>query len=186
VTTAGILLAAGGGTRFKSDAHKLVAPFRGRPLISWAVEAVTGAGLDEVFVVTGAVSIDRDLVPEPAWIVHNGSWDGGLATSLQVGISMAERNGHDAVVVGLGDQPLVPADAWRTVAASDSPIAVATYDGRRRNPVRLHESVWPLLPTSGDEGARAVMRERADLVREVPCGGEPADVDTVEDLDTWS
>jgi CTP:molybdopterin cytidylyltransferase MocA len=186
VTTAGLLLAAGGGTRFESDAYKLLAEFRGRALISWAIDAVTAAGLDEVFVVIGAVPIGRDLVPEPATIVENPSWERGLATSLQAGISAAVGSGHQAVVVGLGDQPLVPADAWRAVAASDSPIAVATYDGRRRNPVRLHESVWPLLPATGDEGARALMRERPDLVGEVPCGGEPADVDTVEDLDQWS
>lgn len=181
-----MLLAAGGGTRFTGDAHKLLAPFRGRPLVAWAVEAAMSAGLGDVFVVSGAVPLDRTVVPEPAWIVHNGSWAEGIASSLRVGIAAADERGHDAVVIGLGDQPLIPADAWRAVAASASPIAVATYEGRRRNPVRLHRSVWELLPVHGDEGARTLMRERPDLVGEVPCGGEPADVDTVEDLDTWS
>ena len=169
------MLAAGGGSRFEGDAHKLLTPFRGKPLWRWAVEAAQAAGLDDVFVVTGAVALDGANV-------RNDRWREGMATSLQAGIAAADAAGHDAVVVGLADQPLVPASAWRAVAAVDAPIAVATYDGQRRNPVRLSRGVWPLLPTSGDEGARALVRERPDLVVEVACEGEPVDVDTLEDL----
>ena len=180
MTTAALVLAAGGGTRFGGDGHKLLAPFRGRPLVAWALEAA--GGLDELLVVTGAVALD---LPPGAREVHNPRWAEGQATSLAAGLDAAA--GHDAVVVGLGDQPLIPAEAWHLVAASTAtPIAVATYAGQRRNPVRFAAEVWDLLPREGDEGARTVLRGRPDLVTEVACPGDPADVDTQEDLATWS
>jgi CTP:molybdopterin cytidylyltransferase MocA len=147
--------------------------------VSWALEAA--AVLDELIVVTGAVDVP---LPEGAREVRNPRWAEGQATSLAAGLAAAA--GHEAVVVGLGDQPLIPAEAWRLVAESDSPVAVATYGGVRRNPVRLAASVWPLLPTEGDEGARSLVRSRPDLVVPVACPGDPVDVDTQEDLATWS
>ena len=183
---AAVVLAAGAGSRFGGPVHKLLAEFRGRPVVAWAIDAAAEAGLDDTLVVTGAVELSHLALPAGVRLLHAEHWAEGQAHSLQAARAEVEAAGHDALIVGLGDQPLVPASAWRAVATSSSPIAVATYGGRRRNPVRLGRSVWPLLPVDGDVGARAVMLSMPELVEEVACTGEPVDVDTEEDLGRWN
>lgn len=182
MTTAALVLAAGGSRRF-TGGDKLSAPLRGRPLVAWAIAHAMEARLDETYVVVGASSLE---LPDAVVAVHNERWDEGMATSLQAGISAARRAGHGAVVVGLGDEPFVPPDAWRAVAASESPIAVATYGDRQGHPVRLARPTWPLLPTTGDVGARVLIDSQPDLVTRVPCPGTLTDIDTLEDLQTWT
>jgi len=186
LTQAAVILAAGAASRFSGPGHKLLADWRGKPLVSWAVANALAAGLDETVVISGAVDLS-EAMSEEVTLIENHDWSSGQASSLQVAVSWARHQGHAAIVVGLADQPLVPPEAWRLVAAERSkPIVSATFDGRRRPPVRLEESVWGLLPVAGDEGARVLMSARPDLVAEVACPGQPADVDTVEDLSRWS
>ena len=183
MTTGAVILAAGEGRRFDGSSHKLLARWQGRPLFASAIEAALTAGIGPVLVVTGAA---RLRLPAGVIEIHNAAWRDGQATSLAAAVAFARAASWSAIVVGLADQPGIDPSAWQAVAASSAPIAVATYDGARRNPVRLADVVWPLLPTTGDEAARAVMRMRPDLVEDVTCNGQPADIDTVEDLARWS
>jgi CTP:molybdopterin cytidylyltransferase MocA len=159
----------------------MLAPFRGRPLVSWAVEHAVAARLDVTFVVTGAADLSG-VLSQSVTLIENPDWRDGLATSLRTAVSAARTAGFEAIVVGLGDQPLISPDAWRSVATTEAPIAVATYEGRRRNPVKLARAVWDDLPAAGDEGARALMRAHPELIVEVPCQGDPLDIDTPDDL----
>ena len=188
MTTAAVVLAAGAGSRFAGAEHKLLTLVRGEPLVARSVGSAVDAGLDETIVVAGAVDLRDALGPSLAHVtlLVNDRWADGMATSLALAVDHAAAAGHDAVVVGLGDQPGVEPDAWRALAAAPYAIAIATYGGKRRNPVRLGRDVWPLLDRTGDEGARALARRRPDLVGEVACRGVAADVDTVEDLAKWS
>ncbi len=181
--TVAVVLAAGGGTRWTGPGHKLLAPIDGEPIVVHAVRAAAASGIGPVVVVAGAVELPATVAAVAGvTVVPHPGWAAGQATSLAAGIAFADRLGAESVVVGLGDQPFVEPAAWRAVAASESPIAMASYAGRLRNPVRLARAVWPLLPTSGDEGARVLAQMRPDLVQQVPCPGSPADIDTVDDL----
>jgi molybdenum cofactor cytidylyltransferase len=186
---ASVLLAAGAGSRFKAteSTHKLLA--RGvddRTVVEHAFAAMAAnAGDDPLIVVTGAAELPE--LPG-AHIAHNPRWADGQSTSLWEAIDLAEAFDCDGIVVGLGDQPGIDATDWsaiRTAIRAGASIAVATYGGKRRNPVGLSRSVWPLLPKNADEGARSVMQRHPDLVIEVPCTGNSDDIDSVEDLLRW-
>ena len=187
-----LILAAGAGSRFDGTGHKLSAKIdvggqnRSVSVIERSITNALAANLGPVMVITGAVD---DIVPshllDAVTVVHNDRWHEGQITSLLRGIDAARGLGATIAVVGLADQPFIDPAAWRAVATTAGPIAVATYDGRRANPVKLDRDVWDLLPTTGDEGARALMRLRPELVREVACSGSPADIDTTEDLRRW-
>ena len=183
-----ILLAAGSGSRFGGG--KLLAPYRGRPLIEAALASLRDAPVDETVVVVGADVERLRAVCEPygVCIVENPGWQRGQSTSVLAGLKALGPDVRAAVVL-LADQPLVGAGAIeRLVEAFEegAKVAVATYGGRPRNPVLFSRGVWPVLEAelSGDEGARSFLRRRQELVTLVPCDGvgDPADVDTAEDL----
>ena len=182
------MLAAGSGSRFGGG--KLLAPYRGRTLIEATLSNIAGAPVEETVVVVGHDASGLREVCEPygVRVVENPDWDRGQSTSVRAGLE-ACGPGARAVVVLLADQPLVGAGAvGRLVEAfvRGAKAAVATYGGRPRNPALFSREVWPLLARelSGDEGARKFIRGYPELVERVPCDGigDPADVDTVEDL----
>lgn len=183
-----VLLAAGGGSRFGGG--KLLAAYKGRSLIESALDALREAPVDEAVVVVGdAAGRLRELCAAYGFkVVENPDWSRGQSTSVRKGISACDPASRAAVVL-LADQPLVGAGAVeRLVEAFEegARISVATYGGKPRNPVLFSREVWPLLEgeLEGDEGARSVLRGYPELVTEVPCDdvGDPADVDTREDL----
>jgi molybdenum cofactor cytidylyltransferase len=185
--TTAVLLAAGGGSRFAGPTHKLLAPIGDRPVFQLALDHLLEAGFESAIVVTGAVPLDID---DPSvTVVHNEQWHQGQAGSLQLALREAALRDSEFVVVGLADQPFIPAAAWSAIATAGSaaPIVVASYDGvRGPNPVRLHRSVWSQLPTEGDEGARTLMRLHPEWIDELACEGSAADIDTLEDLGAWT
>jgi molybdenum cofactor cytidylyltransferase len=183
----GVLLAAGSGTRFSGSQHKLLSQIEGQTIISRSLTAMASSGLDGYIVVSGALDLSNHIGDLEE--VHNPEWKTGQRSSVIAAMNFARSHGYDAIVVGLADQPFLTSEAWNNVASSPSPIAVATYNGTRGNPVRLHSSVWDTfedLEADPDTGARSLIHLHPELVREVACEGNSADIDTTEDLDTWT
>jgi molybdenum cofactor cytidylyltransferase len=184
-TSAAVILAAGAGTRFAGEHHKLLTNVKGKAVVRHAVDAARAAGFDEVIVVSGCVDL-VPVMPDDVTILHNERWEDGQSTSLRAATMYADSRGHRSIVVGLGDQPGVPTEAWQAVGASTSDIAAADFGRGPRPPVRLSDAVWANLPVSGDEGARTLMRHRPEMVDVIVVDGDDADVDTLEDLRRWS
>ena len=188
MTVAVAVFASGRGSRLGGDASKPLLAWRGRPLLAWALDAAIGSGLAPVLVTVGYRADDvRAALPASVEILDNPEWEEGIAASLRAVLTaLAPRAEVTAVCVGLADQPRTGPEAYRRLATAHEAgveFVVATYDGRRGNPVLLARSLWPqAMELRGDAGARQLMDTVP--VTEVPCDGTGAadDVDTLEDL----
>jgi CTP:molybdopterin cytidylyltransferase MocA len=180
---AGLILAAGAGTRF-GDESKLLAELDGRPLLEYAVAAQCAvAELERIVIVLGAHAhelLERvDL--RRAEPVICADWHTGQAASLRCGASALAAAGAGKVIVTLGDEPLLtPALIGRFV---DQPGGSrAAYDGRPGHPVVLGAAqLQALSELTGDRGARSLLHGGSVI----ECGhlGSGRDVDTTDDLE---
>jgi CTP:molybdopterin cytidylyltransferase MocA len=184
-----VVLAAGAGRRFGGG--KQLAELDGRPLLEHALAAVARAGLDPRLVVLGA-NAERILATVDLHgheVVVCPDWSEGMAASLRAGVNAARSAGAGAILITLGDQPRVGAEAIARVLDArggpdgSSQAIRASYDGVPGHPALLEASLFDaLLALRGDEGARGVFKATATHL--VPCDdvAVPTDVDEVADL----
>ncbi|MEV4171381.1 nucleotidyltransferase family protein [Nonomuraea sp. NPDC049709] len=176
---AGLLLAAGQGSRLGRP--KALVEYEGERLVDRGVRLLEDGGCHPVVVVLGAATVQV----RGAVTVRNPDWAAGMGSSLRVGLAALPEEA-ESVVVALVDQPLIRSGAVRELIGSGAGLAVATYGGRRRNPVLIAREHFAAVArlAEGDVGARPFMKAHPELVTEVPCDGhgDPADIDTPEDL----
>jgi molybdenum cofactor cytidylyltransferase len=181
VKLAAIVLAAGSGRRFGGD--KLLAPFRGEPLVHHAIRAARAAPVERVIVVCPPSLAIGDWPGAPA-VEAARIASTALSTSLKAGIAAA--GGVDGVFVFLGDMPLIPHDlAGRLAdALGEGFAAVPRHAGRNGHPVLLSCRAFPQIEgLDGDEGAGKLLKARDDLAFvECPADTIHLDVDRTEDL----
>lgn len=186
---AGVVLAAGGGSRYGSP--KALVRLRGRLLVERAADLLAAGGCDPVVVVLGAAA---DQVLAAARLprtgvraVVNPDWPTGMGSSLRVGLAAVPAEA-EAVVVTLVDTPGLGPESVRRLVAAGGPdgAAQATYGGRRGHPVLLGRTVITEVAAAatGDRGAGPWLAAHPERVRLVPCDGtgDPRDVDVPDDL----
>jgi CTP:molybdopterin cytidylyltransferase MocA len=189
---AGVLLAAGAGSRFGSGGlPKVLHPFRERPLLTWPLAALREGGVERVVVVLGAVAAEVEAGADlgDAEVVRCADWAEGLSASLRAGVRAAADGGADAVVIALADQPLLDARAVARLIAARAPSRLdalrATYSGVPGHPTLLESSTFGAIEGwRGDAGARALLDASATRVALIACDGLgcPDDADTPEAL----
>jgi CTP:molybdopterin cytidylyltransferase MocA len=196
----GVVLAAGGSARMGRP--KQLADLAGRPLLAHVLAALEEAPLDpgglkpsppvdRVVVALGGAAdlvLDRIELGRAEPLVVEG-WAAGMGHVLASTLAQA-GDGWEAVVVVLGDQPLVPGEAvarlveaWRSGAG---PAVTAAYGGRPGHPKLFDRGLLPeLLRLTGDTGARDLLATIGDDVHRVEVGdlGSDADIDVEADLE---
>lgn len=182
---AGLLLAAGGGTRFGSP--KALASFRGSTLVRRGVDLLLPRCAAGVHVVTGAAGaeVGKALAGCPVQLLENSAWRRGLSTSIVRGVAALPEDA-EAVLILLCDLPAVTGEdldaliaAW---AIEPGLIAAAGFNGQLGPPVIMPRVYWPQLAAlRGDQGARSLLGWHAEHTT-VPMPHAALDVDTPADL----
>ena len=187
---AAIVLAAGKSTRMGQN--KMLADFRGKPLVRVTVEAILKSAARTVLVVTGneGEKVRAALNGLDVAVVDNPDYAQGLSTSLRAGLAALPADVAGAVVC-LGDMPLVEPGVIDRLIAAFNPtegrlICVPTYDGKLGNPVLWGREFFAAMSQlSGDRGARSLLDAQRDQLVEIPVPDDAilTDIDTPEALE---
>ena len=114
-----IVLAAGQGTRMKSDLPKVLHGAAGRTLLDWALQAIRGLGPDRVVVVIGHEA-DRVAQTLPAWaqpVVQERQLGTGHAVTVALE-ALGSLTEDDTILIAYGDMPLVTSELFRAAIAA--------------------------------------------------------------------
>jgi len=183
---AGILLAAGAGTRFGGD--KLLHPLEdGVAIAAHAARNLLAATPEVIAVVRWGDFPLYDMLEQEGCHVTMFQ---GAARGMGASLAHAVKEGRsaDGWVVALADMPrIAPHTIQKMVAAlaEGASIAAPIYKGERGHPVAFASSLRDeLLALDGDHGARAVMERHRDVVKLIECDdpGVLLDIDRKIDI----
>ncbi|KPJ61081.1 MAG: hypothetical protein AMJ46_03715 [Latescibacteria bacterium DG_63] len=187
-TVAGVILAAGEGTRVGKN--KALLEIEGMKFIEKIARSLRSAECRPILVVGGA---DAEAVREEAGrlgigFVMNDDWRLGQFSSLKAGISHVGSVAA-GVLVTLVDHPLVAEETYRLLLeaffSSPGKIVIPSHGGRRGHPVVIPPKIMEeIVRSPGDSTLRIIMRKHRNLIveQEVTDIGILTDIDTEEEL----
>jgi molybdenum cofactor cytidylyltransferase len=184
-----IVLAAGLGSRFIGDQHKLDQPLGPGTVLGNTVRHAVETQLPVVVVtVAGRVpALATQLATRDIVVLSAEEAARGMGHSIAAGV--AERSGAPGWLVLPGDMPLVRPGSMLAVATALEHHAVvyAQHRGRRGHPVGFSAELYTeLVLLSGDDGARRIVARYPAHGEEVDDPGVLLDIDTVADLQAAS
>ena len=165
--------------------NKLLLPIGDVPMIAHMVRTYQTVTDGAVLVVTGheGDAVSAALDGTGATTVHNPDYASGQASSVACGLRALGP--CDAVLIGLGDQPLLTtADLRALIAAHDGTrITIPTNSSDRGNPILVPRHRVPALLDGPTPGCQRFTRTHPDQVHKVPlpAPGCYRDIDTPDD-----
>lgn len=188
-----VLLAAGEGSRM-GGLPKCLLQLDGKPLIERHCEAMAGAGVGKIVVVTGYhhERIEPAIAGLPVTVARNPRPERGQASSVRVGLeALGER--VELVIVALADQPLVGSTELGELIRAfrhrppGTQIVYPSVDGQRGNPVLFAGGLVADLLAAGQVPGRQYIDDHPQHVH-VHATSNPSfvlDLDTREDIDAF-
>ena len=180
-----VVLAAGRGSRFGGDRHKLAQDFGAATVLGSTVRNAIESQLPVVVVTTAALAplAARQLATRDIIVVTDEQAARGMSHSISCGVG--ERSGAPGWLVLPGDMPLVRPGTLLAVARAleQNAVVYAQHRGRRGHPVGFAAELYSeLVMLTGDDGARRVVLRYPAHGEEVDDPGVLLDIDTATDL----
>ena len=189
-----VLLAAGRSERMGRN-NKLLLNADGIPLVRKSAINILNSNVASMTVVTGfdENKIVNALSGLNVNFVKNINFREGLSSSLKAGLANITPT-PSAVIICLADMPKIQPEHINQLIENFNPlkgweICIPTNNGKRGNPVLIGSRFFPyIFETSGDFGAKQVMKQHSDKVVEVEIGTSDIhfDIDTQDEYENFT
>ena len=189
-----VLLAAGRSERMGRN-NKLLLNVDGIPLVRKSAINILNSNVTSMTVVTGfdENKIVNALNGLNVNFVKNINFREGLSSSLKAGLANITPT-PSAVIICLADMPKIQPEHINQLIENFDPlkgweICIPTNNGKRGNPVLIGSRFFPyIFETSGDFGAKDVMKQHPDKILEVEIGTSDIhfDIDTKDEYENFT